>query len=153
MGRPNKSVKLLSKNLTKEEKETRESFENKIKGNGDKIKPPKYLTNDQKKIFQFIVDELEVSGILGNLDIYLLETAAIAIDRIQTIELYINEDIDNLINKSLMSAKDKYSKDFFKCCTELCLSPQSRAKLGNLNIKAHEDSEDPLLRILNGGKQ
>jgi P27 family predicted phage terminase small subunit len=152
MARPTKSVKVMSKNLTKEELEGRTEMEDKLKGGSDKISPPRHLNTDQKKIFNYIVSELSASGILGNLDVYILETCAIAINRIQEIEEMINDDIDNLINKSLMSAKDKYTKDFFRCCNELSLSPQSRAKLGNLNLKQQEDDDDPLLRILKGGK-
>ena len=50
-----------------------------------------------------------------------------------------------------MSAKDKYTKDLFRCCSELSLSPQSRAKLGNINVQASKDNEDPLLKVLRGG--
>ena len=45
-----------------------------------------------------------------------------------------------------MPSKEKYTKDFFRCCNELCLSPQSRAKLANLNVQAQE--EDPLMKAL-----
>ena len=34
-----------------------------------------------------------------------------------------------MLNNSYKSVRDMYSKDFFRCCNELCLSPQSRAKL------------------------
>jgi P27 family predicted phage terminase small subunit len=153
MARPSKSAKVSSTKHSKEAKEKKASIEEKVKGKADKIKAPAYLSSFQKKIFDYIVSELEVSGILGNLDVWILETCAIAIDRMQEIETMINEDIDNLINKSLMSAKDKYTKDFFRCCNELCLSPQSRAKLGNLNLQQQEDDNDPLLKILQGGKR
>ena len=46
-----------------------------------------------------------------------------------------------------MSAKDKYTKSFFRCCNELCLSPQSRAKMANINLQGKEDS--PLIKLLN----
>jgi P27 family predicted phage terminase small subunit len=152
MARPSKSIKLSSKNLTQEEIQYKGEMEDKLKGKSNKLKAPEYLTTFQKKIFNKIVDELAASDILGNLDIWILETCAIAIDRMQDIESMINEDQDLLINKSLMSAKDKYTKDFFRCCNELCLSPQSRAKLGNINIKAQEDEDDPLLKIIKGGR-
>ena len=45
----------------------------------------------------------------------------------------------------LMATKDKYSREFFRCCNELGLSPQSRAKFANLmSAKA----EDPLIAAL-----
>ncbi|MCS4471109.1 phage terminase small subunit P27 family [Clostridium botulinum] len=153
MARPSKSVKTMSKNLTKEEKEIRLETEEKLKGGADKISPPSHLNSRQKKIFKYIVQELKASGILGNLDIYILGTCAICIDRLQEIEKLINKDIKRLLDKDLMSAKDKYTKDFFRCCNELSLSPQSRAKLGNINLQAKEKEEDVLLKVLAGGNK
>lgn len=153
MARPSKSVKTMSKNLTKEEKEVRLETEEKLRGRGDNISPPKYLNARQKKIFNYIVQELEASKILGNLDVYILATCAISIDRLQEIEKLINKDIERILDKSLMAAKEKYTKDFFRCCNELSLSPQSRAKLGNINLQAEQDKQDPLLKVLAGGKK
>lgn len=151
MARPCRSVELTSKHLTKEEIRVRKENEQKLRGGADKIKPPSYLNSKQKKIFKYIVEELRNSEILSNLDIYILVTCSLAIDRLQEIEKIINSDIEKLGDKSLMSAKDKYTKDLFRCCNELSLSPQSRAKLGNINVQASKDSEDPLLKVLRGG--
>ncbi|OOM72507.1 hypothetical protein CLPUN_47000 [Clostridium puniceum] len=71
------SVATTSKHLTHEERKARQEQENKLKGKADKLKPPTYLNSHQKKIFKYIVSELESSGILGNLDIYILTTARI----------------------------------------------------------------------------
>ena len=49
-----------------------------------------------------------------------------------------------------MSAKDKYDKDFYRCCNELSLSPQSRAKIANINKEAIDKEEDPVIRALKG---
>lgn len=147
MARPSKSVKVMSKNLTKEEKAIRLEHEENLKGGADKIKPPSYLNKKQKLIFSYIVKELETSGILGNLDIYILSTCCIAIDRLQEIESTINSDIERLSDSSLMGAKDKYTKDLFRCTNELSLSPQSRAKLANINLQSQKE-EDPLLKAL-----
>lgn len=152
MARPCKSVKSMSKNLTKEEKEARLKAENKLKGEADKISPPKYLNENQEKIFRNIVSELEESGILGNLDVYILSTCAISLDRIQTIEKMINLNPELIYSKDLRLANDKYTKDFFRCCNELSLSPQSRAKFANINLEAKEEKEDPLLKVLRGDK-
>lgn len=152
MARPSKSVKVMSKKLTKEEKIIRETTEEALKGGADKITPPKYLNNEQKKIFKRIVEMLKASNILGNSDVYLLSQTAIAINRLQEIEKLINDDIENLRDKELMRAKAEYTKEFFRCCNELSLSPQSRAKLGNINLQAKQQQEDPLLKVLAGGK-
>ena len=151
MARPCKSAKVLTEcSQTKAEINSRIEHENKLKGESNKISPPKYLSKEQKKIFKFIVNNLKASGILGNLDIYILTICSIAIDRLQAIESLINKDIDNLYNKDLMSSKDKYTKDLFRCCNELSLSPQSRAKLANINLQSKEDELDPLLNLLSG---
>ena len=54
--------------------------------------PPGFLNKEQRRIFRSIVKELEPSGILGNLDVYILTQCAVAIDRLQTMEQMINED-------------------------------------------------------------
>lgn len=154
MVRPTKSAKVLTdKSQTKEEIIGRIQAEEKLRGAANNILPPRHLNARQKKIFNYIVDELQASDILGNLDVYILGSCAVAIDRIQQIEKMINKNINNLYDKSLMSAKDKYSKEFFRCCNELSLSPQSRAKLGNINLQAKQQEEDPLLKVLAGGKK
>ena len=57
----------------------------------------------------------------------------------------INEDPSLIFNVKLMASKDKYTKDFFRCCNELGLSPQSRAKFANLMAAK---AEDPLVEAL-----
>lgn len=146
MGRPAMSAKTTSKHLSKSEMDAKNGVEEMLKGRSDKLKPPKYLTTQQKKIFRFIVKELEASGTLGNLDIYILTECCIALDRMQGIESSINQEPCNILNDKLLQAKDKYTKSFFRCCNELCLSPQARAKMGNLNLKTKE--ENPLIKIL-----
>lgn len=153
MARPCKSVNTMSKNLTKKEKENRLEVEQKLKGNADKIKPPSSLTKEQKKIFKFIVDELKASEILGNPDIFLLEKCAISIDFIKFINEKLNKNKEILTeneSSNLRKWKETFDKDFFRCCNELCLSPQSRAKLSNINLQAKQHKEDPLLKALRG---
>lgn len=149
MARPCKSAKVLTEcSQTKEEINKRIETENLLRGDDDNIVAPPYLSKKQADIFNFIVEELKNSGILGNLDTYILTTCVIAIDRLQKIESMINEDCQLLFDKSLLSAKDKYTKDLFRCCNELSLSPQSRAKMANINLQAKEKEEDKLLQIL-----
>lgn len=154
MARPTKSAKTLTEfSQTKEEINARIKAEEKLKGNADKISPPDHLSLSQRKIFKYIVDELEASGILGNLDIYILATCSIAIDRLQAIEQTINENFEMIFDKTLLSAKDKYTKDLFRCTNELSLSPQSRAKIGNINVTKKKEQGDPLLKVLRGGNK
>lgn len=146
MARPAMSAKTTAKHLTKSEIDAKLGTEEKLKGKTDKLRPPKYLTTAQKKIFKFIVRELEGAEILGNLDVYVLTECSIALDRMQEIESRINQEPHNILNDKLLQSKDRYIKSFFRCCNELCLSPQSRAKMGNLNLQAKE--ENPLINVL-----
>lgn len=147
MGRPAKATKTMAKNLTAEERAARIETEESLKGSADKIRPPKFLSKEQKSIFRKIVSELQEADILGNLDVYILSTAAVAIDRMQSIEQQINEKPALLSDRDFMSSKEKYSRDFYRCCNELCLSPQSRAKLAGLRVQK-EKGENPLLKAL-----
>ena len=148
MARPSIPISEQSGAITKAESDARNKSEKKLRGKNDKIKPPSYLTTTQKKIFRYIVAELKEADVLGNLDIYVLTLAAVSIDRIQDIESRINEDPDCLLESKLMAAKEKYSKDFFRCCNELSLSPQARAKISIANVKAIKENRNPLLDVL-----
>lgn len=150
MARPSKPISVQSRHNTKEEVEKRKEQEERLKGLADKIKPPKHLTKNQKKIFKFIVDQLKASGILSNLDIFMLTSCSIAVDRINEVEKMINDEPFLLRDKDLMSSKDKYSKEFFRCSNELSLSPQARAKIAGLNLQAKEQEEDPIIKALKG---
>ena len=92
MARPAMSAAVTAKHLSSAEKEAKTEVETNLRGKADKIKPPSYMTSAQKKIFRFIVHELEESQILGNLDIYVLAECSICIDRMQSIERKINSE-------------------------------------------------------------
>lgn len=147
MGRPAKAVAVQSRHNTKAEKEQREQVENILKGKADKLVAPDYLTSEQTKIFNFIIDELIKSDILSNLDIYTLTNCAITIERIATAEWQMNVEG---ITPELLKIKESYTKDFFRYCNELCLSPQARAKIGSLNLAKSKEQSDPLLQIFGG---
>ena len=152
MGRPCKAAIVLSEcSQTKEEIKTRMDNEEKLKGNSDKIDPPDYLNSNQLDLFYYIKNELKESKLLSNLDVYILVKCAIAIDRLQFIEKKVNDNPKLLfVQNPLMGNKKNYDADFFRCCNELSLSPQSRAKLGNINLLAKKEEEDPLLAAIRG---
>lgn len=152
MARPCKPASLLTEcSQTKEEINERIEHENKLRGELTKLVPSDNLTDAQKEIFYENVRMLESAEILSDKDVYLLEKFAIAIDRIQTIEEIINTDSSHLYNSKLLSANDKYTKDFFRCCNELGFSPQSRAKIANISIQ--KETKNPLLDILSDGDE
>ncbi|MBU3146624.1 P27 family phage terminase small subunit [Clostridium sp. CF012] len=152
MGRPTKPAIVLAEcSQTKEEIQNRIDNEEKLKGNSDKIDPPDYLNNNQVDLFNYIKNELEASKLLSNLDIFILAKCAIAISRLQYIEKKVNDNPRLLsVQNTLMSNKKNYDADFFRCCNELSLSPAARAKLGNINLSAEIDKEDPVKKALRG---
>ena len=50
-----------------------------------KPEAPENLTPGQREIFQFIVEGLAAGEILGKLDVFVLESTAIAVDRLRII--------------------------------------------------------------------
>lgn len=151
MGRPAKSAKILTEcSQTKDEIQERIDNEEKLKGKADKVDPPDYLNNNQVDLFNYIKAELSESKLLSNLDIYILSTCVIAIDRLQKLESMLNLNNTLMFRNEFMSAKDKYTKDLYRCCNELSLSPQSRAKLANINLTAQQEKDDPLVKALKG---
>lgn len=158
MARPAKAINTNSMKMSKKERKEREENEEKLRGDNNKIKPFSYLSKRQKAIFKDILNNLN-KEILSNLDTYLLNQTAITIERLESIEKAINEaskvtDEDGKIkNKldsktiiNLKSVRDMYSKDFFRCCNELSLSPQARAKI---SINTTPQKKKTLMDILN----
>ncbi len=152
MSRPCKSAALLTEcSQTKAETAFRMEQEKALSGNADNLSPPEWLSDNQRYIFMSIVNGLKEAGILGELDIYLLTECAISIDRMQFIEQELNAHPELLATKdgaSIIKAKDSYTRNFFRCCNELSLSPQSRAKIANIRLQKEQEKSDPLLKIL-----
>lgn len=158
MARPAKAIDTNSMKMSKEERKDREETEKKLRGSNEDIKPFSYLNKRQKAIFKDILKNLN-KDILSNLDTYLLNQTAITIERLESIEKEINNaskitdengktkdklDAKTIIN--LKSVRDMYSKDFFRCCNELSLSPQARAKI---SINTIPTKKKTLMDILN----
>lgn len=158
MARPAKAIDTNSMKMSKEQRKEREESEKKLRGDNNKIKPFSYLNRRQKAIFKDILENLN-RDILSNLDTYLLNQTAITIERLESLEKEINEaskitdengkakdrlDIKTIAN--LKSIRDMYSKDFFRCCNELSLSPQARAKI---SINTVPQKKKTLMDILN----
>lgn len=151
MARPAKATKTLSGHATKDEVAEREEVENALRGDGDKLQPPEWLNDGQRQIFSFVIEEMEASGVLGNLDIYVLTQFAVATERMFSIERSINEsDMAAGFDKETMFARNSYVKDFFRGANELSLSPQARAKIGTLNLAKKKEETDPLKKLLAG---
>lgn len=138
MARPSKSITSSTGKISKEEKEIRLETENKLKGGNESLIPASYLNERQVEIFNYILSNLEESKVLGNLDIFVLNRTAITIERLENLDKQANENEEVIFTTAFKSLRDMYSKDFFRCCNELCLSPQSRAKLSIAAVKQPE---------------
>lgn len=156
MARSTKSITTRTGHMSKTDIDRRLEYEAKLRGDSDKIRAPAYLTLQQKKYFRTIVDYLKESGILGNIDVYLLAQTAITIDWIQACEVAINQEVvvDEEGNPNPhIKIRTAYMKDFFRMCNELNLSLQARAKIANINCSAKAKKTDSLPTILGGGKK
>lgn len=138
MARPSKSITSSTGKISKEEKEIRLETENKLKGGNENLIPASYLNERQVEIFNYILSNLEESKVLGNLDVFVLNRTAITIERLENLDKQANENEEIIFTTAFKSSRDMYSKDFFRCCNELCLSPQSRAKLSITAVKQPE---------------
>lgn len=148
MARPAKAVAAKSGKIGREEAEHRAAIEDKLRGKNDKLLPPLYLTESQMEIFNYIMGELNEANILGNLDLFILSQTAIAVDRIQDFDRQANEAPELLLTNAFRQARSEVSKEYFRCCNELCLSPQSRAKLSVAKVKPGEKKKT-IMDIIN----
>ena len=151
MPRPAKPIEFQSKHNTKADIQQRKSVQNSLKGDNACIVPPYKLSDSQLNIFNKIRDVYDNVGLIGELDVYTLAECAVVIDRLQQLEMMINDNPDLLVNKDIMSIRKGYTQDYYRLCNELGLSPQSRAKLGSLSLQKDKQNNDILLNILKGG--
>ena len=128
-------------------------MQNSLKGDNACIVPPYRLSDSQLNIFNKIRDVYNKVDLIGELDIYTLAECAVVIDRLQVLEMMINDNPDLLTDKDIMSIRKGYTQDYFRLCNELGLSPQSRAKLGSLSLQKDKQNNDKLLTLLKVGEQ
>ncbi len=143
MARQARTTSGTKKHLTKAEKSKRQEIENIITEDIPN-EPPADLTEPRREIYKFIVSTLNDSGIIKKLDLEVIKQACITIDRLHTIDQLI--DTEGLTNKNLLTAKNQLFTQFLKIADLLMMSPQSRAKLGAVNVRSKE--KDPLIELL-----
>lgn len=145
-----KPIELVAGHRTKEEIQNRKESQEKLKGDNSRIEPTQRLNENQLKIFYSIKNEMKESGILSNLDSYLLTQCCIAIDKLKYLDEAAEKNLSLVFNKDFKSSKKLYFDIFTECCNDLSMSPQSRAKLANINSLANAEKEDPILKALKG---
>lgn len=164
MAKPRKpAVVKKGKSETKGELKGRSEVEKSLLGRTDAFKEtPEHLTYNQKQYYSWLVEELENVGIVGNLDIPILEQTAVCIDRIRQAGEEINtlgvivtgEDKNgNPIPKENPAVKieTNYMTKYAQLCNQLGLSPASRASLAGKKIDEKEKKKDAVLQIVGLG--
>ena len=161
MARPRKPAAVKAgKSETKAHLEERQEIEKEIKGNSDKIyNIPEQLDDLGKEYYMFLIEELEASNILSNLDIPVLTQTADSLSKMEQADDIIKREgiiystydrFDNEIPKEhpAVGIKQKYLNQFRALSTQLGLSPSARASLSEMKIQAKKEEEDPVLKIL-----
>ena len=148
MGRPAKSVKLATGARSAEEVAIRKEIEETLRGGAGTPEPPEWLSEAQRALFDRIVSQYMDAEILAALDAVSLAQFCVAVDRLQYIETEINANPELLNAREFMNARRGYESTMWRGCTEFCLSPQARAKIGSLAEARLRDSEDPLAAAL-----
>ncbi|WP_455236499.1 P27 family phage terminase small subunit [Veillonella sp.] len=144
------SARTTKKHLTKAEKEKRMAVENAFTDDAV-IEPPSYLTKTQLEAFNFIIDALRQAKVLSRLDTQTIIQACVAVDMLNTSNKKVARKPSLAIDREFVGTQEKLVRTYLKLCDELCLSPQSRAKLGVLVANQKEEETDPLLNVLQGG--
>lgn len=147
MPRPAKPVKTSVKHNTKKDIETRITVENTFAKDKMVSVPPKDWTPQRKAIFQWLYEALEPTGVLCTLDKPTFFQACVIIDRLNELDKMI--DSVGVADKELRICRSDYFKQYLNICSELCLSPAARAKMGTLVANQSKEA-DPLLSVLGG---
>lgn len=163
MSRARKPASLKKgKSESREQLKKREEIEKKLMGNTNDIKNiPDYLTDEEKVYYEWLINEIEISGILTNLDIPLVEQTANCLHIMRQCDDHIRQNgilvtkVDrygNMEDKENPSIKVKlnYQTKYAALCNQLGLSPAARSALAGRQLEAKQEAEDPLLKALRG---
>ena len=126
MGRPAKPVAISSGKISKETKNKRKETEENLRGDCQKVIPPDWLNERQQQVFEYVAKELAGGKIVSNVDVFVLTSFAVAVDRLEEIEKSINSKPDMMFDKSLLKAKARYTADFNTGIKELKIMEKYR---------------------------
>lgn len=151
------------KSENKEQLAKREAIEMQLMGNTDDVKcVPTYLSEEEKIYYQWLINEIEICGIISNLDKPLIEQTANCLWVMHKCDMHIRENgvlVQKVDRFGLIEEKENpsikiklaYQSKYANLCNQLGLSPSARASLAGKKIEAQENESDPLLQILKGG--
>src|SRR5699024_2912384 len=112
--------------------------------------------------YKFITEEMEVSGVLKNLDIPVVVQISETLSMIRQCDediikdglFYMKPDRNgrNIKKKNTaVDVRDKSVSQFKQLSTQLSKKPASHSNLASLNLEQQKDEEDPLLKVLRKG--
>ena len=151
------------KSENKEQLAQREAIEKQLMGNSDNVKSiPDYLSEEEKIYYEWLAEEIEICGIITNLDKPLLEQTANCLWVMHKCDMHIRENgvlvakpdrfglVEEKENPSI-KIKLAYQSKYAALCNQLGLSPAARASLAGKKAEAKEEANDAVLQILRGG--
>lgn len=124
---------------------------------------PSHLTEEEKIYYKFLVSELKISNLISNIDKPILEQTANCLyvmracdDSIRKdgilIKSYDRNGLECLKQNPAIKVKLDYQTKYAQLTNQLGLSPAARSALAGKQIEAKQEAEDPVLKILSGGK-
>lgn len=140
------SVKTAKRAMSAEDRAKRLAIEDGLAGEGLSPVPPDSLNDRQKEVYKWLYDELAPVKILGELDRFTMCNACIIIERLEKIDIALEEQDAFVSDKNLHALRKDYFAQYLKICGELCLSPASRAKIGTLVVAKRQ--KDDLMSVL-----
>lgn len=163
MGKQRKPAGLKQgKSENKAQLAAREEMEKQLMGNSDDVNVvPEYLTDEEKIYYGWLVKEIEICGLISNLDKPLLEQTANCLWVMHKCDEHIRQNgilvskpdrfglVEEKENPSI-KIKLNYQSKYQTLCNSLGLSPAARAGLASKKIEAKQNEDDPLLKILRG---
>lgn len=143
MARQSKAVNMVSSHLSKDELNIRATVEEMLKSTSERIyNVPKHLNKETQAIYTELIELLKPLDLLCDLDANLIIIVADSVHQMEKAMadinksgqvIHIKDKEDNIIKVSKNPSVDvykNYQSIFMKACTQLCLSPSARAKLG-----------------------
>lgn len=148
MARPSKPTAVSNRKIGAAEVAKRKAIESAVRGGDDNLTAPDYLSEPEREVYNFLLEELKPVRILSNVDQPVLERFSTAVVRLREIEAKVRAEGVESMTRDMVTVKNSYIKDFDAGVRELALSPQARAKIGTLTIAAAEKNADPVEKLL-----
>ena len=160
-GRPAMASSVRKGNdMNKDELKVREEAEKRLMGDIDLVKEaPTTLDPLAQAYYLYMVENLETSNLLSNLDIPLLTETAFTLARLEETKETLLEvgtlayEVDKMGNEKVKKHPivDVYNtllNQFKTLGGQLCMSPSARTQMASLQLQAKEDEDDPVLKAL-----